>query len=407
MSGRNSIPHRTDAKRGRRERVAPGVYVRAGRYIVQYTDSEGRVRFKTTSARNLTEAKAEREKLRVDVRSGEAVVPSKATVKDVAEDFFATFESLVLAGEKSERTLELYRQRWRTHLEPRFGRLRVQAVRAEHIARLLEDKRRGGLSPWTVKGVYTLLSSILAHGMARGLLMESPLKRLTKAERPSGRAKTKARTLTDDECGQLIAKTPGEWRTMVAFAASTGLRVSELLGLRWEDVDFETGIVHVRFQLSRATGERPAKLVPLKSGAAERDVFLVPELVVLLKRHKAEAFSRRHARPDSFVFATRDGHPLSQRNAARALKNAADKAGLNPDGVQALSWHDLRHTAISRLIAAGLDVVQVQRQAGHARPSITLDIYSHEFERTKRSEDVRAKIAATGIGAVLGRGDAW
>jgi len=109
-------------------------------------------------------------------------------------------------------------------------------------------------------------------------------------------------------------------------------------------------------------------------------------------------------RSDSYVFATRDGNPLSQRNAGRALTNTAKSADLNPDGAQALSWHHLRHTAISRLIAAGLDVVQVQRQAGHAKPSITLDVYSHEFERAKRSDDVRAKIAATGIGAALSGG---
>jgi integrase len=66
-----------------------------------------------------------------------------------------------------------------------------------------------------------------------------------------------------------------------------------------------------------------------------------------------------------------------------------------------VGWHDLRHTAISRLIAAGLDVVEVQRQAGHAGPSITLDTYSHEFQRAKRSQDVRDKIGAMGIDAVL------
>jgi hypothetical protein len=153
-------PHRTDAKRGQRVRVATGVYMRAGRYIVQFTDATGRVRFKTTAARNLTEAKAEREQLRVDVRSGQAVVPSKVKTSDVAKDFFSTFESLVLAGEKSERTLELYRQRWRTHLEPRLGRLPLQSVRAEHVARLLEELRRAGLSPWTIKGVWVLLSSL-------------------------------------------------------------------------------------------------------------------------------------------------------------------------------------------------------------------------------------------------------
>jgi integrase len=190
---------------------------------------------------------------------------------------------------------------------------------------------------------------------------------------------------------------------MVAVAAGTGLRVSELLGLRWQDANLDDGLLHVRSQLSKATGKKPARLVALKTGAGERDVYLVAELGDLLKAHKVKAFRHGRARPDDFIFCTRDGKPLSQRNACRALRSAGDKAALNPDGIEPVSWHDLRHTAISRLIAAGLDVVQVQRQAGHARPSITLDVYSHEFERAKRSEDVRAKIAATGVGEMLWR----
>ena len=205
MSAAEATPHRTDLKRGPRVlardkqgRPVTGVYTRGGRFIVQYTDSTGRVRFKTTEARSLTEARAEREKLRVDVRSGEAVVPSKVKLVDVAQDFLSTFESLVLAGEKSECTLELYRQRWRTHLEPKLGRLSIQQVRPEHIARLLEELRRTGLAPWTIKGVDALLGSIFAHAMTRGLIAESPLKRLSKSESGrAGRASPKrARSLT-------------------------------------------------------------------------------------------------------------------------------------------------------------------------------------------------------------------
>jgi integrase len=237
--------------------------------------------------------------------------------------------------------------------------------------------------------------------MTRGLIAESPLKRLSRAERPKGKSKTKPRTLTDEECGKLIEQAPGDWTVMVAVAASTGLRLSELLGLRWQDVSLDEHVLCVRAQLSKATSKRPPRLVPLKTGAGERDVYLLSELSEILKRHKTKAFQKGHAKPESLIFCTREGKPLSQRNAGRALRRGGDAAGLNPQGVEPVSWHDLRHTAISRLIAAGLDVVQVQRQAGHAKPSITLDIYSHEFERAKRSEDVRAKIAATGIGAAI------
>jgi integrase len=90
---------------------------------------------------------------------------------------------------------------------------------------------------------------------------------------------------------------------------------------------------------------------------------------------------------------------LRYRNAsARGLDVGASRAGLNTPDVPKLSFHDLRQTFVSRLIAAGLDVVVVQRQAGHARPSITLDRYSHEFARAQRGADIRARLAQINFG---------
>jgi integrase len=90
--------------------------------------------------------------------------------------------------------------------------------------------------------------------------------------------------------------------------------------------------------------------------------------------------------------------------AARGLDKAADRAGLNPGGeVPKLTLHDLRHTWISHLILGlKLDVVTVSRMAGHARPSITMDIYAGEFAETERGEDVAARMRESGFGAMLG-----
>jgi integrase len=145
--------------------------------------------------------------------------------------------------------------------------------------------------------------------------------------------------------------------------------------------------------------------MPLKTGAGERDVYLIPgEVFALLKAHRIERLALGHAGPDDYLFGTRDGHPLTQRNACRAISSAGDAAKLNPskdEEGESVSWHDLRHTFGSRLIALGFDVVVVQRQMGHAKPSITLDIYAHEFEKAQRSDDLRARIEAAGIGAAL------
>jgi integrase len=382
----------------KRVRVAPNLYQRPkdGRYEHGFTGPDGKWHIETLNARTITEAKKELRGRAVKVDRGEAVAPSKVTLAEVWTDYEKTLAGLVAAGEKRPRTLELYRQQWASHLEPSLGRVPVQKITAGHVSKLLADLRQKGKSSWTIKAVWYRLDSLLDHAMTRGLISESPLKRVSKSERPSGKAKTQPRTLTNDECAKLITKASERWRPLIATAVFTGLRISELLALRWQDVDFAEGVIRVRGQLSLT---KPPRIVALKTGAGVRDVYLMAELAGMLRRQK---LASTHSLDTDFLFATYEGRPVSQRNALRALSVVATAAGLNPEDGEPLSWHDLRHTAISRLIAAGLDVVEVQRQAGHSKPSTTLDTYSHEFERAKRSDDTRAKIAATGIGEMIG-----
>jgi integrase len=135
----------------------------------------------------------------------------------------------------------------------------------------------------------------------------------------------------------------------------------------------------------------------LKSDAGERDLDLTPELAKVLRTHK---LASSYAKDDDFVFTTLTGQPIYYRNAsARGLQKAADRAGLNGEGLPKLSFHDLGHTAITHLIRAGTDVAQVQRFAGHAKPSITLDIYVGEFE-ARKSNDVGQRLSAAFTGVL-------
>ena len=95
------------------------------------------------------------------------------------------------------------------------------------------------------------------------------------------------------------------------------------------------------------------------------------------------------------MFTTATGSPLNYRNVStRGLDKAADVANLNPPGLPKLTFHDLRHTYGSHLAQSGLDPVGVQRQLGHARPSITMDLYVHEFETARRREQVGERLAS-------------
>jgi integrase len=391
-------PHRTDAKRGKLERVAPGVCRRQNdpdptRFLIFW--SVDRVECSEVFHGTLTQAKKERERKRVKSDAGELVAPSRITFGAVWDEYAAMFESLVATGEMSQRTLDLYRQRYRTHLAKPLGSRRVQEIQAKHLSDLLSTLRSRGLSSWTTRGILTLAGSILNHGVTRGYRADNPINRLSKTEKPKAKNKTKARVLDVDQIAALISHTIPTYRPLIIAAVYTGMRQSELLGLRWQDIDFDKGKIRVRHQLSRAKKRAPAKLLPLKSDAGERDLDLTADLANVLRAHK---LASSYSKDDEFVFATLTGQPIYYRNAsARGLQKAADRAGLNREDLPKLSFHDLRHTAITHLIRAGADVAQVQRFAGHAKPSITLDIYVGEFE-ARKSNDIGERLSAAFAG---------
>jgi integrase len=157
----------------------------------------------------------------------------------------------------------------------------------------------------------------------------------------------------------------------------------------------------VRYQLSRAREDKAARRVRLKTAAAVREIPLLPQLGALLKQHK---LASPHSRDSDYVFSTALGTPLSARNVERrGLGRASDRAGLNPEGLPRLRVHDLRHTFASHLIVdLRLDVAQVSRILGHARPSITLDVYTHLFDRAAHAADIRERMARSEFASLLG-----
>jgi integrase len=185
------------------------------------------------------------------------------------------------------------------------------------------------------------------------------------------------------------------YRLLVVTALYTGMRISELLALTWADVDFAAGVVHVRGQLSRAQHGVPAQRVQPKTAAAIRDIPLVPQLAALLRDQRQSA---RFADAGDFVFATGNGTPLGHRNVeGRALQSAAAAAGL-----EAVRFHDLRHTFASHLIVdLGLDVAQVSRILGHASVTTTLNIYTHLFDDARHATEIRTRMAASPFARLL------
>jgi integrase len=381
----------------RRVRVERGIYEQPnGKYAV-CVRVDGRARFRTVGAATLVEAVRQRELLRSAGQLGDLPLSPRLTFAEIAGRWLAEFEAKAAAGQRRDRTLDLYRSQLHRHLLPRLGNRRLALITTDDVVAVARELQADGLSPWTVKRILGALSCVFTFALRRGYVNSHPFHRLERDERPHPR-RSDQRVLTRAELTRLFAACPRRYRPLLLTGAYTGLRLSEVLGLAWDDVDFAAGVVHVRHQLARGRrGVPPHRILP-KTRASIREVPLLPQLAAVLREHKR---SSHFTSGSDYVFATSNGTPFLHHNISkRVLRRAAAGAALDrPD--RWLRFHDLRHTFATLIIDIRLDVVQVSRILGHARTSMTLDTYTHLFEAARHGADVRAELARSDFANLL------
>ena len=372
----------------RRVRVKkhPGVYYRdtphGRRYEITYYDSDGRRRWERVAG-GLDDAVARRGDVVGTKHRGERVGKTLLTL----EQYTPTW--LELQTHLRPKTRSEYERHLRQHVLPLLGRRRLGDIREDDIARLIAKLRERGYAGSSIRGTLTPLSRLLGHAARRGLIPYNPVQRLEVGERPKLERREK-RILPPKEMKRLLDNA-GRYRALIATAIFTGMRLGEIVGLVWGDVDLTAGVIHVRYQLD-LQGNRVAPKTP----QAQRSIVVIPALVAILREHRRiSSFTDNN----DFVFASERGTPLSHGNVQhRALNQPAAAAGIT--GKPKLRFHDLRHTYASMLIAQGANVVFVSQQLGHANPAITLSVYAHEFARAEHAERVTAAVQQH-LGSVL------
>jgi len=295
-----------------------------------------------------------------------------------------------------------YRNSIENHLRPRFGGRRLDRIDADDWAAFVVQLRKAGKAESTIESILTAARRVYKyaarrmnwHGVQTLALLES-------GERPKTTAAAKHRLFTDQELTQTLAAAHEPFRTLFAFAATTGARISECLGLVWGDIDLvgiDSASVSFEFQVGRHGGVR----VELKTEESKRVVELPKFLAKMLAAHKIKS---AHSQPDAFVFCTRSGGPLGQRNVSRELRRA-QKTAAGADGRPTFPtlhrtdangnpvpvprgaipcFHSFRHTAASWAIAEGEGAEEVSWQLGHKDSTVTRKIYIQEVKSAERS----------------------
>jgi len=318
-----------------------------------------------------TAADAVASKIREQIKTGALnLAPQKQipTFEEYATHWLAGYGETHL----KYSTLKSYQSVLKHHLQSSFAPRPLDAITRADIRELIFTKLKNGYTPNTVAHIKALLSGILTHALDEGLLQTNPASRLGKLIKTKER-KADVNPLTREEAKAFLeAMSEHSPRHFPFFlcALRTGMRLGELLGLQWGDIDFHGGFVEVR----RASFK--GRLVTPKNGKIRRiDMSrqLSETLKALHKERKAEALAKGWGEVPATVFVNEAGRILDGDHLRRRVfKRTLEKAGLRE-----IRIHDLRHTFASMLIQNGESLAYVRDQMGHHSIQITVDTYGH------------------------------
>ena len=254
---------------------------------------------------------------------------------------------------------------------PYLGRVPLRAITSGMIASTYASLLKSGLSPRTIEQAHCVLHLALKQAMHWGIIKANPSELVT-PPRPRTREMT---ALNRYQLQQLLDSTAGSrWHVLWVFLGTTGMRLGEALGLKWDDVDLAESRLVVRRALMRQAGHGLV-FAPPKTEKSRRTIHLSEAARRSLVRHREDQPRRRQTGEwdeTGLVFTNSHGGPVEAGEINRALTEALKTAGLPHIRV-----HDLRHTAASILLEAGVHPKVVQELLGHSTIRLTLDTYSH------------------------------
>ncbi|RUW24626.1 site-specific integrase [Mesorhizobium sp. M4B.F.Ca.ET.013.02.1.1] len=395
-------------------------------WVVDYVDAKGIRRLKTFAKKKEADSFAATAK--VEVREGVHVADSDSATVKAAGDFWIATAS---AAGLERGTIVQYRQHLDIHIVPAIGETLLSKLTVP-VVRSFEDQLRAtGVSSSMVRKVLTSLGSLLADAQERGLVIRNAVREKSRARqkgkerrqerRHRGKLKVGVDIPARDEVKAIVSTLVGRWRPVLLTAIFTGLRASELRGLRWADVDLDRREIHVRQRADRFNDiGRP------KSEAGERTVPMPPLVANTLREWRLACPRPRtgekdadgvwlveEMRPEQLVFPNGQGKVESLSNimqrgflpsqvTAGVVIDTGEKDGEGNPILRAkyTGLHALRHFYASWLInrredgGLGLPAKMVQERLGHSTITLTMDTYGHLFPRADDAAELANAEAA-------------
>lgn len=254
------------------------------------------------------------------------------------------------------------------YLIPTLGKMSMGSIKPAHIDKALSKMSEMGATQWTLVVCHKVLSKAMRYAADSDFVPYNPVSKV----RPPKQPEYDIEIMTEDEMSRFMAAASGHRLGAYFYiAVVTGMRLMELSGLTWDDIDWENKVIKVRHQLDRF-----GKFVPVKTKSSKRSIDITEQDIQVLLQHEArqreELAFYKTENELNLVFTSQFGKVLSSTSASREYKRVLETAG-----VRHYKFHSLRHYSITYLLMNGTPVLTVCQRAGHSNASITLRIYGH------------------------------
>lgn len=276
------------------------------------------------------------------------------------------------------------------HILPYIGDHLVKDLKPDLIQKLYNKKEKEGTGIRTIQYIHQVLHGTLDQAVSLGILIRNPTDACFK---PKNTDEGEMQVYNESQVNQLLMAVEGtRFEALYQLALSTGMRQSELLGLKWSDLDWRNKTITVQRQLERSITDKKNYVPPankskknrddrfgqVKTNSGRRTLHLGDATIESLRRHMAlQDEERKHPKrvkwiENDLIFPAITGVPMGQSNLYHRFRDLIEEAGL-----PAIRFHDLRHTAASLMLNHGVPPIVVSKRLGHKNVSITLDTYGH------------------------------
>ncbi len=385
----------------KKKALPKGVSMRAdGRYQARYTLNGKR---HTVYGKTQKEVEKKLRDAQYEIEHGIYAKPNRITVDSWYKAWMKEYRENVV-----RETTVIGNEKCYKHARPEIGHMKLQAVRPEHVQRIFSKMKREGYSGGYIENTKQTLNMLFHQAHMNGLILANPVERCVipraegKGENPRRRALTEREQKVFLECAE---KRKPFYAGIFYVGFFTGMRIGEINGLEWPDIDFGRMEIHVNGTLIKVAGKDYYKGA-VKTAESRRTIPMLPEIAERLRKHKVEQARLRMMLEDRWepakglehlVFTTMFGKPLTALSVGRyiestvkAVNREEEKRAVaenrEPERMEMFCPHAMRHTFATRALERGIPPKVVQGYLGHSTIEMTMNIYTHVTAELGREE---------------------